>query len=82
MYVNSNITMNDTQTIFRIAAQRIADELDNRGFTTDYIDGTEGLVDKIADIIGETIRGDVNFTHAAEIEGRSGWDGDLQNQIT
>lgn len=75
----------DDSLIFREAALKICDELDNRGFYTDDPGEAQGLEDKITQIIEETIRGNTNYScvdaPAHEIDG-SGWDGDLQNQIT
>jgi len=71
--------------IFREAALKICDELDNRGFCTDTPESAQGLEDKITQIIEETVRGNANYSYADapahEIDG-SGWSGDLQNQIT
>ena len=75
----------DSNLIFKEIAFKIADELDARGFYTDEQENTQGLTDKISQIIEETIRGNTNYSHADapahEIDG-SGWDGDLQNQIS
>ena len=72
-------------SIFRVAAEKIGEELDTREFYTDNVENTRGLVDKISQIIEETILGNTNYSHADapahEIDG-DGWEGDLQNQIS
>jgi len=57
--------MNDN-LMFREVAVKIADELDSRGFATDYREGADGLVEKIEEIIRKTLTGNVNFTEATE----------------
>lgn len=63
---------------YQVAAQRILEELDARGFTTDNPEQTTGLRDKITNIIKETVQGNTNYCVTSS-EG-DGWDGDLQNQ--
>ena len=67
--------------IFKTIAFKITDELDARGFVTDIPDGSDGLVDKISQIIEETLRGNTNYTQIDEIN-EDGWSFDLPNQVS
>ena len=64
--------IDSTSENYELAAERILEELDARGFVTDDPDKAVGLKDRIYEIIENTIQG----TFITPME-----DGDLQNQL-
>jgi hypothetical protein len=54
------------QLLYREAAARILEELDSRGFTVEDPAKTDDLVNKITDIILETVRGNTNYCVTSE----------------
>jgi len=63
------------QFLFQEAASRILEELTSRGFTVDDPDKIDGLVNKITNIILETVRGNTNYcvTTASEEDDFPPW---------
>jgi hypothetical protein len=58
--------MNDASHRYLSAARAISQELDERGFSTEDSSKTDGLVEKMAEIIQQEIEGNVNWEVVGE----------------
>ena len=73
---------------YRLAAERIAEELESRGFVTENPTGVTGLIEKITEIIkysieGNVVRTEVNCGPLTDeyLDPPYPWESDLQNQL-
>lgn len=57
----NDFVQNMALAVYLEAAKRIQNELDSRGFTTENPESIQGLTEKIAEIILQTVQGNTNY---------------------